>query len=293
MITNSTIGICGRLGNQLFQYAALRSLSEEKGYKVKIPSQDGRIHDGQLSMLRMFNISAEDITKSELASLNNRYNEPDHMIFDSNFFSISDNSDIQGFFQSTLYFGKHTGKIVDELIPLEKHRTKGKEYVDSARGNGKIISLHLRRGNLVDPSVGCQQLYSMYGLGNVLDPRSTYGSYILKALEHFNDEYRFLIFTGGSYKGDINADDIEWCKRSFTSDRFLFSEDTSTIDDFCRIMHCDGHILSPVSSFGWWAAFVSFTKDQTKPVVAPLRYHPDVPRFTYRKGFYPKEYILI
>ena len=55
-------------------------------------------------------------------------------------------------------------------------------------------------------------------------------------------------------------------------------------------MFCDHNILSHVSSFGWWAAFMNPKND--KITVAPEFYHPDAPNLK-RYRFYPEEYILL
>ncbi len=38
MVTFHRLGENGRLGNQLFQYAALKGLATKNGYKMKIPN---------------------------------------------------------------------------------------------------------------------------------------------------------------------------------------------------------------------------------------------------------------
>ena len=58
MITFYELGQLGRLGNQLFQYAALRSLGIERGYEVKIPNPQTRTWHGQQCLLSQFNIEA-------------------------------------------------------------------------------------------------------------------------------------------------------------------------------------------------------------------------------------------
>ena len=58
MITFFELGKLGRLGNQLFQYAALRSLSLEKGYESKIPNPNTCEWHGQKCLLGEFNIQS-------------------------------------------------------------------------------------------------------------------------------------------------------------------------------------------------------------------------------------------
>ncbi len=58
MITFYELGQLGRLGNQLFQYAALKSLGLEKGYEVMIPNPSTRTWHGQECRLNNFNIKS-------------------------------------------------------------------------------------------------------------------------------------------------------------------------------------------------------------------------------------------
>ena len=87
MITFYELGQLGRLGNQLFQYAALRSLGIERGYEVKIPNPQTRTWHGQQCLLSQFNIEAGYFSDNELRTISHSYTEPSHEVFDNNFFS--------------------------------------------------------------------------------------------------------------------------------------------------------------------------------------------------------------
>ena len=56
MITFLELGRYGRLGNQLFQYAMLKSVSLARGYEIKVPNLDEQEWHGQKCLLNMFNI---------------------------------------------------------------------------------------------------------------------------------------------------------------------------------------------------------------------------------------------
>jgi hypothetical protein len=51
MITNIHLGVDGRLGNQLFQYAALKSLSLHTGNECVLPNLTDRLWHGQSCLL--------------------------------------------------------------------------------------------------------------------------------------------------------------------------------------------------------------------------------------------------
>jgi len=287
MITFSQLGSAGRLGNQLFQYAALYSLAKNNGYDFCIPNPSDKEHHNQKCILNEFNISAKLDSNFRANML---YMEPDPWKYHEQFFSIPDNTDIFGYFQSTWYFGSKTEEIKKELTPKQVHMEKAKEWRDSFPQNKTIVSLHLRRGDNCDNTDGEVAKQTSYGTTDKLDPNSFMGRYIKQALKEFEGEdYLFVVFTGGSRDGN-NDKDIEWCKNNFSEDNFVVASSADELSDFCRIMHCDHNIMSPISSFGWWAAFLNENKN--KKVVAPKNYHPGVDT-THRPKFYPEEFTLV
>jgi hypothetical protein len=57
------------------------------------------------------------------------------------------------------------------------------------------------------------------------------------------------------------------------------------------ISECDHNIISPASSFSWWAAFLN--NYSTAKVVAPKIYNPSDPNIKNRYMFYPQKWIII
>ena len=284
MITFHKLGELGRLGNQLFQYAALKGLALKNGYDAKIPNPQTMSWHGQVSLLDKFNIECEYATQEDMNTLQNLYEEPTWQKYDDNFFNVPDNTTLEGFFQSTFYFEHIESQIKKELTPKDEYLNNGKQYIQSLKDkyNCEIVSVHVRRGD--NMTNGQTELIEAF------NPGGLYEQYFTKAKKVFEGKnVKFLVFTGGQRFNEDNSTDVEWCKNFFKGDEFLFSEGQPQIDDFCRIMLCDHNILSHASSFGWWAAYVN--PNQNKIVVAPEYYSPDSPTLK-REKFYPKQFIL-
>ena len=140
MITMSTLGKNGAMGNQLFQYAALYGISQKTGYKMKIPPlnndatgkltvlggnfKDGVPFETYEYSLGCFMVTSEYLTTGDILSnhkqnilsriiqklnhskekfIYHSYEEP-YFHFDPNVFDMKDGTDIYGYFQSEKYF---------------------------------------------------------------------------------------------------------------------------------------------------------------------------------------------
>lgn len=284
MITFSKLGELGRLGNQLFQYAAIRSLGLKNNFEVKLPDIKKMQWHGQKCLLDQFNIPNDLFADFDLKQ-EHKYFEKDWRKFDESFFEISDNTNIEGFFQSIRYFQEFQNQIKNELTPKKELILNNSQYLDEFKKENagfEIVSIHIRRGdNLTN---------NQHGLIDAFKTNGIFDTYIKKAISCFESKkVKFLIFSGGARFDEKNQEDIDWCKNYFCGDQFLFSEGQNQLNDFTRIMLCDHNILSHASSFGWWAAFLN--PNPQKIVVAPEYYHPDEPNLV-REYFYPNEYIL-
>ena len=87
MITFSKLGKLGRLGNQLFQYAAIRGLSIKNSYEFKIPKVVKNFH-GQEYLLNNFSIPEDKFSylTFPLSLINKKYKEKSAEFIDKNFF---------------------------------------------------------------------------------------------------------------------------------------------------------------------------------------------------------------
>jgi len=294
MITFLELGRYGRLGNQLFQYAMLKAVSLETGYKLKIPNPSGIYWDGietQPCLLDRYNIECEYLEESDLREIKYSFVEKDHTRFYPEVFTIPDGVNFHGYFQNSQYFIKHAAAIRKELSLKEELENSAKEYIETLRNNNeKIVSVHFRRGDNTDKHGGMVKGY--YGKNDKLSRESIFGDYFFRALEQFDGHnVKFLVFSGGTRSGmNHNQGDIDWCKENLKDDRFIFCEGRSDIEDFAAMKNCDHHIASHQTSFGYWAAFLNPKED--KIIIAPEAYCvPDDGRV--QRGFYPKTWKTI
>jgi hypothetical protein len=280
VITFSKLGNYGRLGNQLFQYAILLAVENERDYEIKIPDYTNRYWDNQQCLLNNFNISAKFLTNSDVI----RYIFNEKQLcwggYDPNVFNISDNTDLFGYFQNFWYYKKHEDIIIKELTPNEKILTENQTIINNIKNKYagyEIVSLHLRRGD------GEIWIYSK---------DSKWWKYFNESKCYFeNKKVKFLVFTGGQKTVETLKDnDYIWCKNNLNGDEYIyFDYNRNTINDFTLMYLCDHHILSFGSTMSWWIGFLN----NKKPNKIIISSKTSVNSTLYPDSYYPNNFILI
>jgi hypothetical protein len=275
MITFTELGNKGRLGKQLFQLATLLSISQEKGYLVKIPDYRNRIDNGQNCLLDYFNIdeNMKFLSPEEELQIQYDYSESTlpfgNYIYSSDVFGIPDFTNIRGYFNNYKYIEKHEDYIIAQLTPKSEILNKNLEIMQGIKSiyNGyKIASLHVRRG----PNRNF--MYNTMN-DNILDTNSNWYSYFLQSKRFLEGEkVKFMVFTSGT-NPENNNEDYNWCMRNLNSEDFIYyGYDRSTINDFCMMLLCDHHVLAPSSTLSWWVGFLNKRK-RNKIVIAPREFY--------------------
>jgi hypothetical protein len=272
MVTNIHIGLDGRLGNQLFQYAALKSLCIQNKYDCVLPNIDNREWHGQKSLLKYLNV---DCTFSDnFDILEYQYEEDSISEYDENFYNIVDNTTIRGFFQNLKYFERHKDIVVEELTPKKEIQLKAKIILDEYKRKYEgyeFVSVHIRRGDNV--TINHDTGRFLYGSSDVLDEQSEWGKYFISSKKQFIDrKVKYIIFTGGSRENN-DANDHNWVDKNFIGDEYIKIFTGDVLLDYTLISQCDHNILSHASSFGWWAAYIN--KNPKKLMIAPKNYFLD------------------
>lgn len=233
MIGFNHLGRLGRLGNQMFQYAALKGIAKNRGYDFCIPYYSDYVDDGMGNLLKTELFNVFNLKVDNLKILNCEYiNEPHFHFSEELFNNCPDNISLVGFFQSEKYFKNIENEIREEFSFKSEIHDSCLDAFNTLDLN-EPIALHIRRGD-----------YTTNSDRHPVMPIEYYE----KALSNFSEERDVVVF----------SDDPKWCSEQsiFSSDRFLISEGNDTYHDLCLMTMCSDFIIAN-SSFSWWGAWLA------------------------------------
>lgn len=267
MIGFNHLGKMGQLGNQMFQYAATRGISEKIKIDFIIPDSKDVVFDTLGNKLRVELFNVFTFNPSNRGYLNVQPEDYVHETsfgFDPNFFELNVDNDISllGFFQTEKYF-KHIESEIREDFTFQNQYVN--ECADIVEQFDNPIALHIRRGDFLINSANHFNL----PLG-----------YYEAALQHFNDNRQVVIF----------SDDPSWCKEQdlFADDRFLVSEGNGSYHDLYLMSKCSDFIIAN-STFSWWGSWLA----NTGKVIAPSSWFGPNNANKNTKDLYPKNWNII
>ena len=261
MLAFNQIGNLGRLGNQMFEYAALRGIAAKHGYEWSIPPFHIKGIENY-SLSECFKL--ESVTESNLGVYDNfQYLGERFFHFDEKLFEqCPDNLSLHGFFQSEKYFKHISEQIRKDFTFLDEHLSPCKDFMSEFDGQEPIM-LHVRRGdpNLVDPR-GFKWAYVNCSDQHPVQPLEYYEA----ALQEFDSKQPVIVF----------SDSPEWVKEQefFQGDRFYVSEPQDKYEDGSYLPYADlclmslcSHAIIANSSMSWWGAWL--INNPNKKVIAP------------------------
>ena len=256
MIGYNNLGSNGRLGNQMFQYAALRGIAAKRGYDWCIPpdTYDHKDNYGLFETFEMTNVKESNIgfVSGDCIQENN------HCFIPEFFDECPDNVSLDGYFQTEKYFTHIEKEIHDDFTFKKNYLIPCQEYINSL--SSPPIFLHIRQSD----NIGREQYHPILSI-----------EFFENALKQFAEDTLCFVFT----------DDMEWCKSQefFKQERFLFNEKNErysyqNIDgtgklqntllpqiDLCLMSLCSGGIIAN-SSFSWWGAWLQNNRGK---IIAP------------------------
>ncbi|MCF8208944.1 MAG: alpha-1,2-fucosyltransferase [Rhodoferax sp.] len=270
----------GGLGNQMFQYAAGRSLALARNVGFRVDATglgDSNSHQG-FELQRIFGEVIVQANAAELVDiLQWRANsavqyvlckpfmrhfrgacfiaEP-HFQFWTEFEDASDNIYLSGYWQSHRYFSRFTAQIREDFSfkkPLsQRNRQLAKEIVSS-----NSVSLHVRRGDYISNA----KASAKHGVCPL--------QYYQRAIEIMNQRFDNAVFY-------IFSDDLDWVHQHLeVNGACVYVNHNLHAESFIDMQLmglCRHHIIAN-STFSWWGAWLN--PDPHKNVIAPLQWFAD------------------
>lgn len=263
VITFQQIGYMGRLGNQMFQFAATLGIAKKLGFDARFPLENclrlqgsgpfdpnmGRNMLVKCDILDCFEIGPEYFIPERHLVFDKSYHET-VFEYDSKVESIQDNTVLYGYFQTEKYFLNAKEEIHKQFTFKSHIKQLADSYMENIRSTHKdsnIVSIHVRRGDYVmfpDHHPTCSKVYYQEAM---------------RTIREQSGESIFLVF----------SDDIEWCRGEFKGEEFIICDLESPHIELCIMSLCDHHIIAN-SSFSWWGSWLN--KSALKKTIAPSRW---------------------
>lgn len=279
-LTDSTLIIVrlnGGLGNQLFQYAMGRHLSEinQTELKLDISWYEKGIRSYEL---KYFNIKAGLTTTEDtilITKMTTRWSDRiDRNIiqklkpyyrrnhvheqrtgFDHSILKVHDNAYLTGYWQSEKYFKPIEVLLRQELQFCETMNEENCLVVQKIQEKN-AVSLHVRRGDYVSDS----EYQRVFGTCDL--------TYYKKAIDFISEKIfrpHFFIF----------SDDPIWVKDNIKMSNATFITNNRGKDSYrdMQLMSLCQHNIIANSTFSWWGAWLNPNPD--KIVIAPKNWFAD------------------
>jgi hypothetical protein len=285
----------GGLGNQMFQYAAGRTLSLLKNTELKIdtsfldqnPQGAFTLREFQLDV---FNIKAavadkkdyEDLLKHagsrlrrvlyrELPGLFNKaYLAESGALYHRKFKNYPANAYLDGYWQSEKYFESCREAIHADFSFVHPPSAENASLLERIKA-GNSLSLHVRRGDYVSST----KINSVHG---TCSP------------EYYSAALKLMREKHGAMKVFVFSDDIEWCKANLNAGENVIyishNSGKNSYEDLRLMSNCRHNIIAN-SSFSWWGAWLN--PSSSKTVVAPRNWF----RTKDNPDIYPAEWICL
>ncbi len=266
--------ILGGIGNQMFQYAAGRSLSLHLNdyYTLDLKDFDRyALHHGY-ELKRVFDVPIEPTSPDKLRSVlglsrlsllkkilrrrqfsilrGQKFIVEPHFNFWPKFFSLKSGSYLHGYWQSEKYF-KSIEKVIRDDFSFKKPLAEKNLLIANQIHQTNAVSLHIRRGDyLTDAKTN--RIMSVCDI-----------SYYERAISYMAAKVSNPVFY-------VFSDDMDWVKQSisitYPSVYVDHNRGEDSYVDMQLMSLCKHHIIAN-SSFSWWGAWLN--PSAKKIVVAP------------------------
>lgn len=266
------VRLTGGLGNQMFQYAAGRSVADRLGTDLLL---DTRALEHALALrpytrrayaLSPFKLRARPATAQDLKGwplwageigmrlrlarpLFRRWHFEGAITYNPSVRSLREPVCLAGYWQSERYFIDIADNIRADFTLRQPLTDASAGLLELARSDGSV-GLHVRRGDFAD----LDNAAKIHGLCSVDYYRRAIGMVRMRC-----PECRFLVF----------SDDPDWARANLPLDAsavFVTGNSQMPEHDLALMSACKHHVIAN-SSFSWWAAWLG--ENQEQMVIAP------------------------
>jgi hypothetical protein len=270
------VKLMGGLGNQMFQYAAGRRLSNFRGTELKLDlswfESISAVDTRRQYELGAFTIQEQFASSEETGRFREglllrkfgflfpfrerRHIHEKHYQFDPDILRLPDNVYLDGYWQSPKYFSDIQDMIQTEFAVRTGPDDVNRRMADEIAG-AEAVAVHVRRGDYVsNPATS-----NYHGTCSM-----EYYQIAVKAILGRVKQPHFFVF----------SDDPAWARENFPLAGLKTVIDQNGADrafEDMRLMSlCKYHIIAN-SSFSWWGAWLS--KNPEKIVIAPKQWFND------------------
>lgn len=262
MLTFSMLGDHGRLGNQMFQFSMLKSVALKNNFNFSIPKENHQLFDCFDLKCKVYDLKKNINIINKLHT----YREKSFS-FDSNVFSVGDNINFIGNYQSEKYFSSIREELLNDFSFKQEILNIANNLYIQQKKEKEIVAVHVRRGDYVN-------LQNFHPLCDM--------EYYKKCLDLF-DNCDIFIF----------SDDIKWCKENFrniSKNNITYCDSNNPYVDLCIMSICDHNIIAN-SSFSWWSAWLN--KNKNKKVIAPKKWFGPDYYYHDTSDLIPNDWILL
>ena len=279
--------VIGGLGNQLFQYAAARSLAHKNSTSYKFDTssfEDYALRNFELQAIfpKVEIASTSEIVKlkpqSEYARLFNKlvpyackkyYKEP-YFHFDQNFFLLKGNVYLDGYFQSDKYFSLISSALQEDIRLSHSIANETFSFGEKI-GREQSIAIHIRLGDYQNKTAN-----DYHGILPL--------DYYENAVAIMKSELAnpaFYVFS------DV-PDQAKDIAKSLDATLVSGVISANHFEDLHLISTCKHNIIAN-SSFSWWGAWLNRNPD--KLVIGPKNWFSKGPKDTF--DILPSKWITI
>jgi Glycosyl transferase family 11 len=284
------VGLSGGLGNQLFQYAAGRSLSLKLGVDLILDKSWFQGRTDRIYALEPFSINAQTYSGPKFFTnwmkrlecrISRRwatkrldvqiYREP-HFEFDKKFQLLDNPVYLEGYWQSELYFVQYK-EIISKELTLSVNTSDDFKELEKKIHSTDAICVHVRRGDYVTNQIAQE----MHGLCSI--------DYLYQGIKEVSKGLT-------SPHCFVFSDDYDWVKKNLSLNISMTLVDIASPNeaylDLILMNKCK-HFVIANSSFSWWGAWLA--PYEFKRVIAPLRWFAENKKNT--KDLIPPEWLRI